>query len=174
VTAPAPETSAVREALAEISYPGYSRDIVSFGLVDEVDVTEGEVNVRLVLDSDREDVPEKLRNAIRDRLRPLAGERVRIEIRSPSESRRLPMSQDGPSASRSFDRETDDGPGRLPTVDAVAAVGSGKGGVGKSTVAACLAFAAADGGLRVGLARLCLRFRLIEQSGDESRDAATG
>lgn len=61
------------------------------------------------------------------------------------------MSRDGPSGSRSSDRESDDGPGRLPTVDAVAAVGSGKGGVGKSTAAACLALAAAEGGLEVGL-----------------------
>jgi len=151
VTAPGPEASAVREALAEIPYPGYSRDIVSFGLVDEVDVSDRQVDVRLVLDSDRDDVPEKLRRAIRDRLRPLAGERVRIEIRSPSGSRRLPMSQSGSSGSRSSGRESDDGPGRLPTVEAVAAVGSGKGGVGKSTVAACLALAASAGGLEVGL-----------------------
>lgn len=63
-------------ALAEVPYPGYSRDIVSFGLVDEIQVTDGEVDVQLVLDSDREDVPDELRRAIRDRLRPLAGERA--------------------------------------------------------------------------------------------------
>lgn len=52
---------------------------------------------------------------------------------------------------RAAEEAGDEGPGRLPTVSAVAAVGSGKGGVGKSTVAACLALAAAEGGLEVGL-----------------------
>lgn len=66
------------------------------------------------------------------------------------------MSQAGtPSGRQQRERAAgtaaDEGPGRLPTVSAVAAVGSGKGGVGKSTVAACLALAAAEGGLEVGL-----------------------
>lgn len=76
-----------------------------------------------------------------------------MTARAPDASggRSLPMSQGETSGSRSSGRESGDGPGRLPTVDAVAAVGSGKGGVGKSTVAASIAFAAADGGLRVGL-----------------------
>lgn len=42
-------------------------------------------------------------------------------------------------------------PGRLPAVKRVIAIGSGKGGVGKSTVAANLALALRDGGLDVGL-----------------------
>lgn len=41
-------------------------------------------------------------------------------------------------------------PGRLPTVDHVVAVGSGKGGVGKSTVAVNLALALRDGGVTAG------------------------
>lgn len=42
-------------------------------------------------------------------------------------------------------------PGRLPTVDHLVAVGSGKGGVGKSTVAVNLALALRDGGMDAGL-----------------------
>lgn len=44
-----------------------------------------------------------------------------------------------------------DGPGAIPGVRHVIAVGSGKGGVGKSTVSVNLALALADRGLRVGL-----------------------
>lgn len=84
----------------------------------------------------------------------------------PGRGRKLPMHQSptpgkGGSAGEESGAEHDPGanegpgpsagPGRLPTVDAVAAVGSGKGGVGKSTVAACLALAASEGGLEVGL-----------------------
>lgn len=42
-------------------------------------------------------------------------------------------------------------PGRLPTVKRTVAVGSGKGGVGKSTAAVNLALALRAGGLEVGL-----------------------
>ena len=61
------------------------------------------------------------------------------------------MNREETRGSRAPPREDDGGPGRLPTVGAVVAVGSGKGGVGKSTVAACLALAASAGGLEVGL-----------------------
>jgi len=43
------------------------------------------------------------------------------------------------------------GPQPLPGVDAIIAVGSGKGGVGKTTLAVNLAVALANMGLQVGL-----------------------
>ena len=58
----------VRASLAEIPYPGLSRDIVSLGLVRSVAVRNDRVHVSLTLASPREDVPDRLREVIRERL----------------------------------------------------------------------------------------------------------
>lgn len=128
----------VRAALAEIPYPGMNRDIVSFGLLRSVSVRDGRVHVSLTLASTREDVPELLRTAIRTKLAEVGAVRTEVQIVPPE--RRAPGVPD-PWADR----------GRLPGVDRIVAVGSGKGGVGKSTVAVNLALALRERGLRVGL-----------------------
>jgi ATP-binding protein involved in chromosome partitioning len=130
--------SAVRAALAEVRYPGLNRDIVSFGMVRSVAVRNGRVHVSLVLSSTREEVPDQLRAAIREKLAAIGAVRCEVQILPPE--RRAPGARD-PWADR----------GRLPSVARIVAVGSGKGGVGKSTVAANLALALRLEGLRVGL-----------------------
>ena len=42
-----PDTDAIRQQLATVRYPGFSRDIVSFGLVKDIRVTGGEVVVHI-------------------------------------------------------------------------------------------------------------------------------
>lgn len=130
--------SMVRAALAEVRYPGLNRDLVSFGMVRSVAVRNGRVHVSLVLSSTREEVPELLRREIREKLISIGAVRVEVQILPPE--RRAPGVPD-PWAGR----------GRLPGVSRIVAVGSGKGGVGKSTVAANLALALRSEGLRVGL-----------------------
>ena len=130
--------SAVQAALAEVRYPGLNRDIVSFGMVRSIAVRDGRVHVSLVLSTTREEVPDQLRTAIRDALTVIGAVRTEVQIVPPE--RRSPGVQD-PWADRA----------RLPGVARVIAVGSGKGGVGKSTVAANLALALQLEGLRVGL-----------------------
>src|SRR5690606_2489327 len=130
--------SAVRSALAEIPYPGLNRDIVSFGMVRSVAVRDGRVHVSLVLASARPEVPDQLRAAIRERLARLGAVRSEVQMLPPE--RTAPGVPD-PWADR----------GRLPGVRRIVAVGSGKGGVGKSTVAVSLALALQALGLRTGL-----------------------
>ena len=129
--------SAARAALSGVQYPGLRSDIVSLGLVRSVTVRDGRVHVSLVLSSGQPEVPDLLRTAIRAALEQAGAVRSEVQILAPD--RRLPV------------RDPWAGRGRLAGAGLVVAVGAGKGGVGKSTVAVNLALALQENGLRVGL-----------------------
>ncbi len=135
------DQAAVRTALQAVKYPGYSRDIVSFGLVKDIAVHAGAVSARLQLTSANAEVTRQLKEECERVLRALPGvERVLIDVQSPAAPR--PAGEPAsPWAAQN----------RIPGVRHVVAVASGKGGVGKSTVAVNLACALARLGERVGL-----------------------
>lgn len=129
---------AVRAALAEVPYPGLTRDIVALGLVRSISVRNDRVHVSLRVSSPREDLPDLLREAIGARLALAGAIRSEIQVLAP----------EAQSTSRSHPSSD---PVRMPGVGHVIAVGAGKGGVGKSTVAVNLALALQELGLRVGV-----------------------
>src|SRR6202790_1559700 len=127
----------VRTALRDVKYPGFSRDIVSFGLVKSVNIDSGEVKVQLALATNDPTVPQTIKTDAEKVLRAIAGvqsAKVLIDIHAPPAG-----------AGAGVDAM------RLPGVKHVIAVASGKGGVGKSTVAANLAVALDQAKARVGL-----------------------
>src|ERR1041385_6049452 len=127
----------VRDALRSVRYPGFSRDIVSFGLLKNVEINDGEVKVQLALATNDPNVPATIKNDAEKVLRALGGVRtakVLIDIHAPP---------GGAGATV--------GATRIPGIKHVIAVASGKGGVGKSTVAANLALALRNDKARVGL-----------------------
>ena len=127
----------VREALRTVRYPGFSRDIVSFGLLKGIDINDGEVRVQLALATNDPNVPATIKNDAETVLRGLNGvrlARVLIDIHAP------------PGGAG-----TSIGAQRIPGIRHVIAVASGKGGVGKSTVAANIAIALEQTKARVGL-----------------------
>jgi len=130
--------TAVRAALSEVPYPGLKRDIVALGLVRSIAVSNDRVHVSLTLASPRADVPERLRLAIRERLRQAGAVRSEIQILGPE--RTVPP-RPHPAADRA----------RMPGTRHVVAVGAGKGGVGKSAVAVNLALGLRLAGWRVGV-----------------------
>jgi len=132
----------VWENLRSIRFPGMSRDIVSFGFVRGVTVQDGEVRVGLEITTREPAAAEGVRAEVERTVAGLAGvTAVAVELTVPR-----PLSREE-SAARAIARNPD----LLPEVKAVVAVASGKGGVGKSTVAANLALALARLGRRVGL-----------------------
>ena len=59
-----PDENAIREALANVSYPGFSRDIVSFGLVKGIAIDGDEVALNLEIATRDPAVPQQIYNDI--------------------------------------------------------------------------------------------------------------
>ena len=132
----APDEQSLRDALRQVRYPGFSRDIVSFGLVKEIRIEGENVTAQLVLTSTEPAIARQIHNEAHAALSSVKGVghvEVKIDIQAPAQAAGVT------------------GPAKLEGVEHVIAVASGKGGVGKSTVAANLAVALAREGALVGL-----------------------
>lgn len=128
----------VKQALQGVKYPGFSRDIVSFGLVKGIQIDGGAVTVQLALATNEPAIPQAIKTESEAILRALPGvesAKVLIDIHAPPA---------GAGAAAI-------GTTRIEGIRHVIAIASGKGGVGKSTVAANLAVALEKTGARVGL-----------------------
>lgn len=132
-------TDDVRQRLSRVRFPGYERDIVTLGIVRDVHVHDDVLHVDLTPGSTRPEVLGILQRDIESALADIAGTR-RIDVRVPQPT------QAGAAPRSPFDERAP-----LPGVASILAVASGKGGVGKSTVAVNLALALRAGGRRVGL-----------------------
>jgi len=127
----------IKNALKSVKYPGFSRDIVSFGLIKDIAVSTNEVRVQIVLTTNDPAVPRAIKAEAENVLRGLgvSAPKVLIDIHAPP----------GGAGSSGV------GATGIPGVKHIIAIASGKGGVGKSTVAANLAIALQNSGARVGV-----------------------
>lgn len=134
---------AILDALKAVKYPGYSRDIISFGLVKHVAVNNGAVNVRLELTSPNPDAAKIIKAECENVLRGQPGvTHVFVEVKQPAG----PAPGAAPAAGGAFQNQN-----KVPGIKRIVAVASGKGGVGKSTCSVNLACALTHLGARVGL-----------------------
>lgn len=129
----------ILNTLKTVKYPGFTRDIVSFGLVKGISIDGGKVGVRIAITTADANIPEALRQSVVAALKTIPGVTladVHVESTAPiqavSQAGGLPQNE-------------------IPGVKHIIAVASGKGGVGKSTIAANLAVALQLQGQRVGL-----------------------
>jgi ATP-binding protein involved in chromosome partitioning len=133
----------VLDVLKTVRFPGLSRDIVSFGFVKDLAVGGGNVSFRLEVQTSSPRAAEEIQRDATERLRSLPGVHavtIRLDVREP-----------GPAPPRGAVGVPPADAALLADVRFKVAVASGKGGVGKSTVAANLALALSRLGSLVGL-----------------------
>lgn len=130
----------VRETLKKVNYPGFSRDIVSFGLVKKITIVGNDITVLISVATKDPAVPRGIHESAEKFLASIGGVgkiSIDFDIKDPPE----PVTGGNPAAGQSS----------IPGVKKIIAVASGKGGVGKSTVSTNLAIALSRTGARVGL-----------------------
>jgi ATP-binding protein involved in chromosome partitioning len=131
----------IKDALRTVKYPGYSRDIVSFGLIKQLATKNGAVSVIMQLTSPNQDVARQIKAETEQALKALPGVTlVRVEVNQPTATQPAPGVQ-SPWAYQN----------KVPGIQRIIAVASGKGGVGKSTVAVNVSCALKQLGAAVGL-----------------------
>jgi ATP-binding protein involved in chromosome partitioning len=136
----------ILDALGQVADPDRGADIVSLGMVSGLVIRDGNVAFAIEVERERGPQLEPLRKAAEKAVEPLAGV---LSVTAVLTAQAAPRGHTapppaGPAAARAAR-------GLVPGVGAIVAVASGKGGVGKSTVAANLAVGLQANGLRVGV-----------------------
>lgn len=144
------DTDSIKTALKTVKFPGFSRDIISFGLVRDVELNNGEALISIEITTGDTKIPEQIAADIKATVGALEGVqdvKVRMEISKP---------QNQPSPNGAANGNAPASSAAMQNVKFAIAVASGKGGVGKSTVTVNLACALqrlleADGKPGVGI-----------------------
>ena len=137
-----PSADTLREALRSIADPSSGKDIVTAGLVEGIELRGSLVQVALLTDRTHAAAMEPVRRAAEELLARQPGITNATAVLTAHKAPAAPPLAAGPGQKP---------PLLLPQVKSIVAVASGKGGVGKSTVAVNLAVSLARAGHRTGL-----------------------
>jgi len=125
----------VKSALSKVMYPGFTKDIVTFGFVNNIVINGSEVSFNVEITSSAPEVAQQIFDDATKELKAVGATAVTPNIKAPQ----MPK-QEGPKKKNI-----------APQVKNFLMVSSGKGGVGKSTTSVNIAIALAAQGKKVGL-----------------------
>jgi len=127
----------VLNALKNVTYPGFSKDIVTFGFIKDINIEGTTVSLNVDITSSADEVKLQLIQDIEVELKKAGFEKITANIIQPQAPKQMSNSVSGKNIA--------------PQVKNFVMVSSGKGGVGKSTTSVNLAIAMAMQGKKVGL-----------------------
>jgi len=125
----------VKSALSKVMYPGFTKDIVTFGFVNNIVISGTDVSFNVEITSSAPEVAQQIFDDATKELKAVGATNVTPNIKAPS----VPKA-DAPKKKNI-----------APQVKNFLMVSSGKGGVGKSTTSVNVAIALAAQGKKVGL-----------------------
>ena len=128
-------TEQILKALSNVEEPDLGKDLVTLNMVKDIEIDGNKVKFTVVLTTPACPLKDLIRNACVNAIHHLVSKDAEVQV----------------NMTANVNSNRKDGRSVLPNVKNIIVVASGKGGVGKSTVAANLALALSEGGAKVGL-----------------------
>jgi len=125
----------VNSALSKVMYPGFTKDIVTFGFVNGIEIDGNDVSFTVDITSSAPEVAQQIKDDATEELKAVGAGNITVNIKAPK------MPEAPTPKSKNI----------APQVKNFLMVSSGKGGVGKSTTSVNIAIALAAQGKKVGL-----------------------